>query len=294
MLGLWRKNCSVKEIIDSIRPSLERKALIKGITLDCEIESVLPQVYCDEEKVVRVLINLTINAIKFSPPSGKVRVWATESVNSSDVLIGVTDNGPGMSQEILSKIFARFQQFELNRQPDTKGFGLGLSIAKELVELNFGEMRVESVPGKGSTFSFTLPPADPVEVLNRYLTRLHRSRHHGSSDLSLLEASIDPATDVAVADDVEAYLTGLLKRHDLLFRLGRGRWLLALATSDLELDKFQTRAMSALNELNRNRLRGPLPAVEFDAKGSWHTYDQREDLFAAVHELLDSKEALYA
>jgi signal transduction histidine kinase len=293
MLGLWRKSCNVEQVVAGIRPALERKAAIKGLTLNFDIAQPLPQVYCDDEKVVRVLINLTINAIKFSAQAGSIRVWATADTKSPDVLIGVTDNGPGISQDLLAKIFARFRQFDMDRRPDCKGFGLGLSIAKELVELNFGEMRVESVPGRGSTFSFTLPPADPLEIVRRYLSRIQHTRN-GTSEVSIVEATVDPETDAATAEDVATYLNGLLRRNDLLFQPNHGRWLLILSSSDLELDKFLTRAASALTELNRNRLRGPLPEIEFNTKGTWRTKNRTGELLETLQELLEEREAVHA
>ena len=81
----------------------------------------------------------------------------------------MTDNGNGISSENRQAIFLRFKQLGESIRSSTKGFGLGLNIAKELVELNLGHITLESEIGHGSTFSFTLPPADPAEVLQTVL-----------------------------------------------------------------------------------------------------------------------------
>ena len=296
LFGAWRKNHSVAHIADRIRSAMQRKAGIKNITLDFDIDPALPPIYCDDEKIARVLINLTINAIKFSPNGSSVRVWAREDANSPGVLIGVTDSGPGISPDALTTIFERFRQLGLDHQSDSaacKGFGLGLSIAKELVELNFGEMRVDSALGHGSTFSFLLPPADPLEITTRYLSRLHQSRN-STSEVTLIEASIDPATNAILAEDVEGYLNGLLKRNDLLFQASPTRWVLVLGITELELDKFLSRATTSIAELNRNRLRGPLPEIEFLNKGNWLVTDNQEAILANLGELLESMEPAHA
>jgi len=296
LFGAWRKNHKVSDIAERIRSAMQRKAGIKNITLNFDIDPSLPLIYCDDEKIARVLINLTINAIKFSPNGSSVRVWASEDFNSGGVLIGVTDNGPGISPDALTTIFERFRQLGMDSHSDhaaCKGFGLGLSIAKELVEFNFGEMRVESALGQGTTFSFLLPPADPLEITGRYLARLHQVRN-GASEVTLIEASVDPGTDEGLAEDVEGYLNGLLKRNDLLFQSNTHRWLLVLGMTDLELEKFLTRSTNALNELNRNRLRGPLPEIQFVSKGHWLAADDRETILAKLGELLESKEPAYA
>ena len=239
-LGVWRRNCQVAEIIEQLRPALERKAAFKQITLEIDVADRLPDVYCDDEKAGRVIINLTINAIKFCNESGVVRVAAGHDPHSAGVLIAVSDNGPGIEPEDLELIFERFKQCSSQIRSSCKGFGLGLNIAKELVELNFGQIHVESSVGRGSTFSFTLPPADPHEVMRRYLLRL--SQVQARSDwVTALTARIDAASTPADADDVDAFLNGLLRSDDLLFRLDGSRWLLMLAANAEESEQFVQR-----------------------------------------------------
>jgi signal transduction histidine kinase len=112
-------------------------------------------VICDRSRVVQVLSNLIGNAIKFTPAQGRIRVSCTRTgLESNDVQVSVSDTGPGIAPEKIDTIFERFSQ--INSQ-DRRGIGLGLYIAKMMVEEHPGRIWVESKLGEGSTFHFTLP-----------------------------------------------------------------------------------------------------------------------------------------
>jgi two-component system phosphate regulon sensor histidine kinase PhoR len=102
------------------------------------------------------LINLLDNAIKYTPEGGRVAVSAVEK-DSKDIQFSVEDNGIGIPKEDLSRIFERFYRVDKGRSKEMGGTGLGLSIVKHLVQAHGGRVWVESQPGKGSAFYFTLP-----------------------------------------------------------------------------------------------------------------------------------------
>ena len=123
-------------------------------------ETIAPSVllWADRDKITQVLTNLIGNAIKFTPPHGKVTV--SSASNDADwVRVAVSDTGPGISANERERIFDKFYQVAENGGPKPKGTGLGLAISKTLVELHGGKIWVESEPGRGSTFYFTLPAA---------------------------------------------------------------------------------------------------------------------------------------
>jgi signal transduction histidine kinase len=136
--------------IDGMKPLAENKQQ----SIDCRLESNLPEVAADGPRVEQVLSNLLSNATKFGRQSGKVVVSAREQDNA--IVVCVSDDGPGIPRENLAKVFDRYWQAE-----DTKdaGVGLGLSIVKGIVEAHGGKIWVDSEVGKGSSFSFTLPLA---------------------------------------------------------------------------------------------------------------------------------------
>jgi signal transduction histidine kinase len=292
LLGVYRKRCQAADIVAHVRPALERKASTKGVDLEWNVEDGLAPVYCDAEKVGRVLINLSINAIKFCGQPGHVRVSCHRCPGAAGVELSVTDNGPGISEENQQAIFRRFKQLSESVRSSTKGFGLGLSIAKELAGANLGEIRVDSQPGCGSTFSFTLPAAEAPEIMRRYLHRIGEIRN-GPERLSLVEAKVAESTSERLVDDVDTFLSCLLRYNDLVLRVGPQRWLIVLPVPESEVDAFHQRAKKALAEANRNRLGEPLPTIHLEFLGSWHAAN-RKQILARLRGILPSEEAVYA
>jgi PAS domain S-box-containing protein len=137
----------INDTIDMLRPL----AAGSTIRLEADIEDDLPPVLADAARVQQVLSNLVGNAVKFTPRSGRITVCA-EHIDG-EVRFGVIDTGPGIPAEQLPHIFGRFWQ----AKSDHRGIGLGLAIAKGIVEAHNGRIWVESHVGLGSTFYFTLP-----------------------------------------------------------------------------------------------------------------------------------------
>lgn len=120
----------------------------------------LPPIVADLDALKQVLTNLAHNALKFTPAGGSVTIWGR--LEGGLVRLGVTDTGVGIPKEALPKLFNKFQQVkETKKQAKTKGTGLGLTIVKQLVEAHGGTIEVQSEYGKGTTFSFALPSAQP-------------------------------------------------------------------------------------------------------------------------------------
>ncbi|MGA2229850.1 MAG: ATP-binding protein [Tepidisphaeraceae bacterium] len=133
-----------------------------GISVEVEIAEGTPRVLADPARIDHVFSNLLSNALKFTPPGGRVRV--TAAPEDSVVRFVVEDSGAGIAREHLPRIFDRFYRVTGPNQPG--GAGLGLAIAKEIVELHGGRIQVESEVGKGSRFSFTLQPAEAAEPVH--------------------------------------------------------------------------------------------------------------------------------
>jgi two-component system phosphate regulon sensor histidine kinase PhoR len=110
----------------------------------------------DEQQVDRAIGNLVHNAIKFTPAGGIISIYA-EAVNTEDVQLCVADTGPGIPEAEQARIFERF--YKQDRSRTKGGTGLGLAIARHIVEGHGGRIWVESTPGQGAKFCFTLPRA---------------------------------------------------------------------------------------------------------------------------------------
>lgn len=273
LLAVWRRRCQADALIANVEGMVQARAASRNIHFTTDIESDLPDLYCDEEKARRVIINLAINAVKFTPEGGTVKLWARRKDKS--VEIGVTDSGAGISRENLQEIFGRFRQVETGIHCSTKGFGLGLSIAKELVHLNLGQINVQSTPGAGSTFSFTLPRHDLSEVVNRYLDRL-LALLRDPNEMSLVEAYIDDSTEPAATEVVDEYLQRALRGHDVAVRTSDHRWLLAVLGPHQELSDATGRIEAEWRAFVRNCPAVELPELRFRVAGCWSLPDELE------------------
>jgi PAS domain S-box-containing protein len=139
----------VGDTIEMLRPLAEGSS----IRLECHVAPNLPPVLADATRISQVLSNLVGNAVKFTPRDGLISIVA-ERVEGEEVRFAVIDTGAGIPAEQLPHIFGRFWQA---KQADRRGIGLGLAIAKGIVEAHHGRIWVESSVGLGSTFYFTLP-----------------------------------------------------------------------------------------------------------------------------------------
>jgi len=145
---------SLKEVVQTVATAVEPLAAEKQLALRVTLAPDLPVGRGDDRRLSQVLLNLVGNAVKFTD-AGEVRVAAR--VLDGAFVVSVSDTGPGIAPEDQQRIFEEFQQADTSNTRKKGGTGLGLSIAKRIIELHGGRIRVESAPGKGSTFSFSVP-----------------------------------------------------------------------------------------------------------------------------------------
>jgi signal transduction histidine kinase len=124
------------------------------IVLENAVDPALETVYADERSIRQILLNLLSNAVKFTPEGGRISVAALPT--DAGVQIAVTDTGIGISRENQQLLFQAFQQVPSDDGAKREGTGLGLALARRLAEMHGGSIWVDSEPGKGSTFTFTL------------------------------------------------------------------------------------------------------------------------------------------
>ncbi len=252
------------DIAQGILPALQSKAEIQKLKLSFDIDPDSPAVFCDSEKIARVLINLAVNAMKYTPPGGRIHIWA--QTQNTDLLVGVSDNGSGIAAEKLESIFERFEQGNVDVCSSTKGFGLGLSIANELVKLNLGEMNVKSELGEGTTFTFTIPQNEPIEVAQRFLNLLERD---DLRFLSLISCQIDFDLLDGIAEDVEVFLRHLIGGNYLNLAIDSRSWIILVPEPTSEAELFIQNAHREREHVNSSRPQGPLPPIHYTIKKSW-------------------------
>jgi len=145
---------SMKEIVRTVVGAVEPLAADKKLSLELALAPDLPVGKGDQQRIVQVLLNLVGNAIKFTE-TGTIRVAAATS--DGTFVVSVRDTGPGIAPVDQQRIFEEFQQADSSNTRKQGGTGLGLAIARRIVQMHGGRMWVESAPGEGSTFWFTLP-----------------------------------------------------------------------------------------------------------------------------------------
>ncbi len=152
---LNRQPISPSDLLESAASRMRLQAERGGLTLEVHVDPALPMVLADRERIEQVLINLLHNAIKFTPPGGRIDL--TARMEEKEVIFSVKDTGVGISPEALPRIFERFYKADQSRSGG--GTGLGLSIARHTVEAHGGRIWAESEVNVGSTFFFSLPLA---------------------------------------------------------------------------------------------------------------------------------------
>ena len=153
-LVLELSDYSVQDIAQTVRSTLEPLAADKKLAFKLELAPELPAGHGDGRRLTQVLINLVGNAIKFTD-AGEVTIKA--EANNGSFCVMVRDTGPGISAADQTKLFQEFQQADNAITKKKGGTGLGLAISKRIIEMHGGKIWVESQPGQGSTFAFTLP-----------------------------------------------------------------------------------------------------------------------------------------
>jgi signal transduction histidine kinase/CheY-like chemotaxis protein/ligand-binding sensor domain-containing protein len=209
-----------------------------------DLESI--SIFFDADKIEKILYNLLSNAMKYAPEGGTVTISVTivERPGGKEMLsISVADNGPGISAEHIPYIFDRFYQVSRS-QPEYSSSGIGLSLSKELVETHYGEITLQSEPGKGTVFDIYLPVSPDI-----YNPEEHQSEPDQAYSLdfmkSMLEAIeepiiVNPATADAEEDhfrilvvednpDMQQYLSRELGAYYSVMVAGNGRQALVMA-----------------------------------------------------------------
>ena len=153
-LTLSLNEYSMEEVVQTVSTSVEALAAEKDLKLKVEVPKDLKIGKADEQRIAQVMLNLVGNAIKFTD-EGEVKVEVT--VSNETFCVSVHDTGPGVTESDQQKIFDEFQQANGSSTRKKGGTGLGLSISKKIIDMHGGRIWVESTPGKGSTFRFTLP-----------------------------------------------------------------------------------------------------------------------------------------
>jgi len=149
------QKCGLSSLIENTHDLLTPQMKEKNIHWASQMDKDLPEIYGDKNQLERVFINLIVNAIKFTPSGGTIEVAARKV--KDELIVKITDTGIGMKEEDLPRIFNEFYRAENAINQNIKGTGLGLTLAKKIIEAHQGKIWVTSKLNQGTTFHFTLP-----------------------------------------------------------------------------------------------------------------------------------------
>lgn len=152
---LQKEQFDLGELVKKCQDKLAIETKKKGHEVNCFVTADVPPVYADKSDIERVVLNILSNSIKYTPDSGKISIYVGFVYN--DAYIKVLDNGIGIPEEDLSRIFERFYRVDKARTREMGGTGLGLSIAKDLLDKNSGSIDIKSIVGEGTEVVIKVP-----------------------------------------------------------------------------------------------------------------------------------------
>lgn len=160
-MAIVKEACDARPLVDDAVDALKAAATAKGIKIVKDVSPLLPRAAAESRRVVQVLVNLLSNAIKYTPARGMVTVSVSEGryEHAGTLLFKVKDTGAGIPSDQLEKVFGLFEQAGGTNVKQADGTGLGLTLARAMVELHGGRIWAESWQGCGATFCFTIPIA---------------------------------------------------------------------------------------------------------------------------------------
>lgn len=223
----------INPVVEYVKTNLDEMAKEKNLSLVTLLEDDLADIYADSRRLEQVLTNLVSNAIKFTPENGKIEI-RTKVVDAKDIhpvemfeselkklhgkylQVLVKDSGIGISSEHLSKVFDKFAQIETSLSRKVGGSGLGLPIARQLLEVHNGTIWCNSMPDKGSSFYFVVPVADDK---NKFLLNFKQDVHKAkvnNKNMSLIKIKTDKdlLQDLKTGVISENYLNNSLMEID--------------------------------------------------------------------------------
>lgn len=224
-LDLKYKLVDITPSLELLQKTFLQVAQEKNITINLEIKQKLPEIYADLRRIEQIFSNLVSNSLKFTPQDGKIDVFA-EVILSNEIdktklvapcidlrgeyiKISVKDNGIGIKQEDIPKIFDKFSQIETSLNRNKGGVGLGLTITKQLIDSHLGAIWVESEEKKGSCFNVILPLSDEFKIFEMDLSHALIA----FEDVAILKINFDKRIELIelLKDQKLLNVTGLSK-----------------------------------------------------------------------------------
>ena len=271
-----RKAVKLSTLIRDAVAKFSVEASRKNIEIIQRIEGSVPVVYVDHDRICQVVENLINNAIKYTKEGGMVVVANYE--RQDDVVVMVEDSGVGIDSALQGQVFNKFHQIGRQAGAGYKGAGLGLPICNGIIKIHGGKIWVESEPGLGSKFFFSLPKTDASLILNRHVCEVAKEVDKNRSEFVLLEVKFNSEEDRFAQKKIDEVCCQLLTESNKYLT---GNADVALRVSDTELFfvAIGSQKLSQMKkEINRVLLQNDIDLKIFKCKMGYAIYpnDTRE------------------
>ncbi|NPV08736.1 MAG: response regulator [Anaerolineae bacterium] len=285
-MPIQRQPTGLQPLIQDVVQVVSSLALEKGLTLAVDLAPELPTLLIDPQRIRQVLFNLLVNAIRFTD-RGSVTVRA--ALEAGEVVVSVTDTGRGIPEAELSTIFNEFYQVGRPKEEPEAGKGLGLAIAKRLVQLHGGRIWAESVLGQGTTFTFALPVQDKSTARVGQVTPLPVSQPREKPKVLVLDGEGGSAAYLSRRLDAYDFIT-VRSREELAAASERLRPV-AVILGSAEADGYSGAELLLDLPEGASLIRASLPRRESLAQGSGFAATlvkpvSEEDVMAVLAEVL--------
>lgn len=245
-MPIARRVISLDALVRNTIKEFAQSAQKQGIKLGSEIPHAVTPVYADIRRLRQVLVNLLRNALQFTPTGGHVSITLFEKAD--EIITCVEDTGVGISPELQNLLFTKFYQVARQAGPGSKGSGLGLAICKGILQIHGGSIWLESEPGKGSRFYFSLPKTHPDVILQRHLEALCQEDAMARGRFGLLTVRFEPAAGSKVTPELCDAAGAVISEM-----LTQSRFLLACEL-DVALQTADREAIYVVNQFGRQQL----------------------------------------
>ncbi len=265
---ICRETCGAGDIFERVRVPLEARAARRGVAITLDLPENLPPVYCDPDKVGRVITTLVQASLKVCRQGDMIDVWAKEDREGDELCFGVTDTGPSLSKKDQELMREQLRQTEGFVGAHAGKLGLSLNLVRELLATNLGTTDLEDAQEGRRTFSFRLPCANEERLAARYLASLGRLEGD-SSQVSVLMVQPEPSSEIEFMEELNRVLQSQMERHDFILRVDVHKWVALVQCSELEVEAVIKRWRGAWAESDSGVLQSRLPKITIEYRGTW-------------------------
>jgi anti-sigma regulatory factor (Ser/Thr protein kinase) len=243
-MHISRSATNIVEVAAKAVQAFSKCAAEKSLSLETNAGACISRVYVDSQRIYQVFSNLITNAIKYTDKGGKICISVFE--RDDEVVTVVEDTGVGIAAEHQRHIFNKFYQIARRAGPGYSGSGLGLALSKEIVVTHGGKMWVESEPGKGSKFYFSLPKVKPQIILHKHLGVTAQRAHKKGERFAVLVVRLE--TSDSYEEQHRQALEAAMKQ---IMLVGDE---LTMASSDLVIRKGELEAVLVISQTGKRYL----------------------------------------